>query len=179
MGTRVWQWDRIRAAAGISPADEGVPGVNDWSGPVAAVAPFADALAAATRLLRARVRSAGFRLKDTPPVGPLQGIGVVAAGEALLSPSARHRIEESVRRPDSSPSGPVNRSGVTEREGEVRLVARGWSNAQIADTLDVTAATVKTRVSRLRMKLGLRDRARFVVTAYDSGLVRVGNTERR
>jgi DNA-binding NarL/FixJ family response regulator len=117
--------------------------------------------------------ASGFLLKDTPPTELLTGIRVVAAGEALLAPSVtRHLIEEFVRAgPGVRPPTPAL-SDLTERELEVlMLVARGRTNAEIAQDLFVTPATVKTHVSRLLMKLGSRDRAQLVVVAYESGLV--------
>jgi DNA-binding NarL/FixJ family response regulator len=117
--------------------------------------------------------ASGFLLKDTPPAELLNGIRVVAAGDALLAPSVtRHLIEEFVRRPSPSRPAPRDLSGLTERELEVlTLVARGRSNQEIADQLVVTPATVKTHMSRLLMKLAARDRAQLVVLAYETGLV--------
>jgi DNA-binding NarL/FixJ family response regulator len=123
-----------------------------------------------------RAGASGFLLKDTPPAELLHGIRVVAAGDALLAPSVtRHLIEEYVRRPESGRLPPRDLAVLTEREAEVlTLVARGWSNAEIADSLFVTAATAKTHVSRLLMKLDARDRAQLIVIAYESGLVSPG-----
>jgi DNA-binding NarL/FixJ family response regulator len=125
--------------------------------------------------------ASGFLLKDTPPASLLDGIRTVAAGDALLSPSVtRHLIEEFVRRPVPAPGGPVDAgggltAGLTEREREVlALVARGWSNAEIAERLFVTPATAKTHVSRLLMKCGARDRAQLIVMAYERGVVQPG-----
>jgi DNA-binding NarL/FixJ family response regulator len=117
--------------------------------------------------------ASGFLLKDTPPGDLLAGIRLVAAGEALLSPSiTRHLIEEFVRRPQSAAAAPPALDGLTERETEVLgLVAKGWSNAEIAAHLFISAATAKTHVSRLLMKLDVRDRAQLVVVAYETGLV--------
>ena len=125
-----------------------------------------------------RAGASGFLLKDTPPAGLLAAIRVVAAGDALLSPSiTRHLIEEFVRRPQPGmpqpgrPAAPVL-DGLTDRETEVlTLVARGLSNAEIAAQLYVTPATVKTHVARLLMKLTARDRAQLIIAAYESGLV--------
>jgi DNA-binding NarL/FixJ family response regulator len=118
--------------------------------------------------------ASGFLLKDTPPTELLAAIRVVAAGDALLSPGVtRALIEEFVRRPDpGAPPPEVTLAGLTDRELEVlALVARGWSNAEIAERLVVSAATAKTHVSRLLMKLDARDRAQLIVVAYESGLV--------
>jgi DNA-binding NarL/FixJ family response regulator len=117
--------------------------------------------------------ASGFLLKDTPPEALLAGIRTVAAGEALLSPSiTRHLIEEYVRRPEPVTTPPAQLDGLTEREVEVlALVAKGWSNAEIAGRLHVTPSTAKTHLSRLLMKLDARDRAQLIVIAYESGLV--------
>jgi DNA-binding NarL/FixJ family response regulator len=117
--------------------------------------------------------ASGFLLKDTPPADLLAGIRTIAAGEALLAPSVtRHLIEEYVRRPEPGASPPTELTGLTERELEVLThVARGQSNAEIAATLFVTPATVKTHLSRLLTKLESRDRAQLIVIAYESGLV--------
>jgi DNA-binding NarL/FixJ family response regulator len=117
--------------------------------------------------------ASGFLLKDTPPEALLAGIRTVAGGDALLSPSVtRHLIEEYVRRPDPAAVPPAELDGLTEREVEVLgLVAKGWSNAEIAHRLHVTPSTAKTHLSRLLMKLDARDRAQLIVIAYESGLV--------
>ena len=117
--------------------------------------------------------ASGFLLKDTPPADLLAGIRLIAAGEALLSPTVtRHLIEEFVRRPQPGRATNISLDALTEREIEVlRHVAKGWSNAEIAEHLYVTAATVKTHLSRLLMKLHARDRAQLIVIAYESGLV--------
>jgi DNA-binding NarL/FixJ family response regulator len=119
-----------------------------------------------------RAGASGFLLKDTPPLDLLRGIRTVAAGEALLAPSVtRHLIEEFVRHREPAPPAIGRLEGLTEREEEVlRLVAKGWSNTEIAQHLYVTPATVKTHVSRLLMKCGARDRAQLIVLAYETGL---------
>ena len=127
-----------------------------------------------------RAGASGFLVKDTPPAELLAGIRVVARGDSLLGPSAtRQLIEEFVRRGVADPGGTPARSpapeslmALTEREREVlTLVARGLSNQEIGEELYVSAATAKTHVSRLLMKLGARDRTQLVVMAYESGLV--------
>jgi DNA-binding NarL/FixJ family response regulator len=120
--------------------------------------------------------ASGFLLKDTPPADLLAGIRTVAAGEALLSPSVtRQLIEEYVRRPQAVPAAGHTLDGLTDRELEVlALVARGLSNAEIAQHLYVSPATAKTHVARLLMKLNARDRAQLIVIAYESGLVTPG-----
>ena len=117
--------------------------------------------------------ASGFLVKDTPPADLLAGIRTIAAGEALLAPSVtRHLIEEFVRRPEPGSSPPIELTALTEREAEVLThVARGRSNTEIAATLFVTPATVKTHLSRLLTKLAARDRAQLIVIAYETGLI--------
>jgi DNA-binding NarL/FixJ family response regulator len=117
--------------------------------------------------------ASGFLLKDTPPADLLAGIRIVAGGDSLLSPSiTRHLIEEFVRRPQPGRAAPPALDALTDREVEVlALVARGLSNAEIAERLYVSPATAKTHVARLLMKLGARDRAQLIIAAYESGLV--------
>ena len=125
-----------------------------------------------------RAGASGFLLKDTPPADLLAGIRVVAGGEALLAPSVtRQLIREFVRRPEGDRLAPPEAlNTLTEREREVlALVARGWSNAEIAERLYLSAATAKTHVGRLLMKLQARDRTQLVVIAYETGLVQPGN----
>jgi DNA-binding NarL/FixJ family response regulator len=120
-----------------------------------------------------RAGASGFVLKDTFPEDLLAAIRVVAAGEALLAPSVTRRlIGEFARRPDPSPPVPSERlEGLTDREKEVlSQVARGRSNAEIAEALHMSPATAKTHLNRLFSKLGARDRAQLVVIAYESGL---------
>jgi DNA-binding NarL/FixJ family response regulator len=120
-----------------------------------------------------RAGASGFLLKDTPPADLLTAIRVVAAGDALIAPSVTRRlIEEFARRPEPTDAAPAALASLTERELEVMaLVARGLSNAEVAEKLYVSGATVKTHVSRILMKLDARDRAQLVVIAYESGLV--------
>jgi DNA-binding NarL/FixJ family response regulator len=127
--------------------------------------------------LRAGV--SGFMLKDAPAEQLVDAIRVVAAGEALLAPSVTRRlIEEITSRPAREPSAAVpGLDQLTDREHEVlRLVARGLSNSEIADTLFLGEATIKTHVGRILMKLNLRDRVQAVVLAYESGLVTPGDS---
>ncbi|HLK76204.1 MAG TPA: response regulator transcription factor [Streptosporangiaceae bacterium] len=120
-----------------------------------------------------RAGASGFLLKDTPPNDLLAGIRIVAAGDALLAPSVtRNLISEFVRRPDIDRPPPNTLDGLTGREREVlALVARGWSNAEVAEHLYLSPATAKTHVGRLLMKLQARDRTQLVVIAYETGLV--------
>jgi DNA-binding NarL/FixJ family response regulator len=119
-----------------------------------------------------RAGASGFLLKDAPPDELLAAIRVVAGGEALLAPSVTRRlIERFVSRPESSLRSPDALANLTAREREVlALVARGYSNAELARQLSMSPATAKTHVSRLLTKLHARDRAQLVVVAYESGL---------
>ena len=121
--------------------------------------------------------ASGFLLKDTPPNDLLSGIRTVARGDALLSPSITQQlIREYVNRPDSPALTPPTLDGLTDRELEVLvLVAKGWSNVEVAERLYITPATTKSHVSRLLMKLGARDRAQLIVMAYEVGLVSPGS----
>jgi DNA-binding NarL/FixJ family response regulator len=126
-----------------------------------------------------RAGASGFMLKDTPPEQLVDAIHVVAAGDALLSPTITRRvIEEFVRRPPASlQTAPPEIADLTARELEVlTYIARGSSNAEIAKALFVSETTVKTHVARILMKLDLRDRVQAVVFAYESGLVQPGAT---
>ena len=121
-----------------------------------------------------RAGASGFLLKDVPPEQLVEGIRAVAIGDALLAPSITRRvIEEFVRRPpEAARTPPPELEELTDRELEVlKLIARGLSNAEIAKELFVSETTVKTHVSRILMKLQLRDRVQAVVFAYESGLV--------
>jgi DNA-binding NarL/FixJ family response regulator len=121
-----------------------------------------------------RAGASGFLLKNSPPEQLVEAVRAVAAGEGVLATSVTRRvIGELARRSPSEPSPPAVLEELTARELEVlRLVARGLSNAEIAEELVITPGTAKTHVSRILMKLGLRDRVRAVVFAYESGLVR-------
>ena len=123
-----------------------------------------------------RAGAGGFLLKDTRPADLLDAIRIVHAGEALLDPAiTRKLIEEFVKRPASTDAVPPDLDVLTPREREVlALVARGMSNAEIAEELVLSAATAKTHVSRIMMKLHARDRAQLVVLAYETGLVTPG-----
>jgi DNA-binding NarL/FixJ family response regulator len=123
-----------------------------------------------------RAGASGFLLKDTPPADLLAAIRVVAAGDALLAPRVTRRlIAEFARRPEPGPVTPAALVSLTDREREVlALVARGLSNAEIAELLVVSAATAKTHVSRVLAKLQARDRAQLVMLAYETGLVSPG-----
>ena len=120
--------------------------------------------------------ASGFLLKNAPPEELLHAVRVVAAGDALLAPSVTRRIiEQFARRPVRPERGP-ELEALTQREREVlTLLARGKSNAELAAALFVREGTIKTHVSSLLAKLGLRDRVQAVVLAYESGLVTPGN----
>ncbi|MEV6155895.1 response regulator transcription factor [Nonomuraea sp. NPDC052129] len=120
-----------------------------------------------------RAGAAGFLLKDTSPDVLLAGIRTVAAGEALLAPSVTRRlIAEFARLPHGHQAPGTSLDDLTEREREILvLVARGLSNADISEYLHRSTGTVKTYIGRLLSKLGARDRAQLVISAYESGLV--------
>ena len=125
-----------------------------------------------------RAGASGFLLKDVPTEQLAAGIRIVAQGEALLAPSITKRlIQEFARATPAAPTPPKGLDELTARELEVfKLVARGLSNAEIAQELIVSETTVKTHVARLLMKLGLRDRVQAVVLAYESGIAVPGGT---
>lgn len=120
--------------------------------------------------------ASGFLLKDVSPERLIAAVRGVAEGDALLAPTITRRLIERFARPPALPSidtGAI--STLTPRELEVlKLVARGQSNAEIAHTLVLSEATVKTHVARIFGKLDVRDRAQAVVHAYEMGIVQVG-----
>jgi DNA-binding NarL/FixJ family response regulator len=120
--------------------------------------------------------ASGFLLKDVRREELVDAVRVIAGGDALLAPALTRRlIEDFVRRPPpgAAPSGVL--AELTDRETDVlRLIARGLSNAEIAEELVVSEATVKTHVARILSKLGVRDRIQAVVLAYESGFVQPG-----
>jgi DNA-binding NarL/FixJ family response regulator len=121
-----------------------------------------------------RAGASGFLLKDVTAEQLFHAVRVIAAGEALLAPTVTRRliIEFARQRPRADGSGATRLAALTPRETQVlRLVAEGLSNPEIAARLGVTEETVKTHVSRVLAKLGLRDRTQAVVTAYETGLV--------
>jgi DNA-binding NarL/FixJ family response regulator len=120
-----------------------------------------------------RYGASGFLTKDTKPADLLLAVRLVAAGEALLSPSVTRRVvREFANRPARVARPHPQLATLTEREREiVGLVGAGLSNDEIAARLVVSPATARTHVSRAMIKLGARDRARLVVFAYQSGLV--------
>lgn len=124
-----------------------------------------------------RAGAGGFLLKDAEPAELLHGIRVVAAGDALLSPSVTRRVVEAFsRRPAPVSPPPALLEELTDREREVvGLVGRGLSNDDIAAELFISTATARTHVSRAMGKIGARDRAQMVVFAYEAGLVSPGH----
>jgi DNA-binding NarL/FixJ family response regulator len=121
-----------------------------------------------------RAGASGFLLKDAGRERLVDAVRTVAAGDSLFAPSVLQRlVDHYVARPPAGRA--VGLDGLSEREIEVlRLVGRGCSNAEIAETLIISHATVKTHVRNLLAKLGLRDRVQAVVAAYESGLVAPG-----
>ena len=126
-----------------------------------------------------RAGASGFLLKDTTPEDLHRAIHQVADGGALIAPAVTRRlVAEFVARPPKRAPDPDGLDELTAREVDVlRLVARGLSNAEIADLLVLSPLTAKTHVSRVLTKLGARDRAQLVVAAYESGLVLPGDAK--
>ncbi|MFG2073869.1 response regulator [Nonomuraea maritima] len=119
--------------------------------------------------------ASGFLVKDTEPAELIQAVRVVAAGEALLSPSVTRRLIAEYASHAKEPVATDGLDQLTEREREVlALVGTGMTNDEIAAKLFVSPATAKTHVSRTMTKLHARDRAQLVVIAYESGLVKPG-----
>jgi DNA-binding NarL/FixJ family response regulator len=123
--------------------------------------------------------ASGFLLKDVAPEQLLAGIRVIAHGDSLLSPSVTRRLMESfVRDHPRTPQPPPGLEELTARELEIfGLIARGLSNAEIAEQLVVSSTTIKTHVARVLIKLGLRDRVQAVVRAYETGVIRPGTEQ--
>jgi DNA-binding NarL/FixJ family response regulator len=124
-----------------------------------------------------RVGASGFLLKDAGPHELLNAIRVVAAGDALIAPSITRRLiaEFAARRDPNARAAVI--AELTEREREILgLVARGLTNAEIADRLVISPLTTKTHVSRILRKLDCRDRAQLVTLAYESGLATPGES---
>ncbi|MBB4895064.1 DNA-binding NarL/FixJ family response regulator [Streptomyces olivoverticillatus] len=122
-----------------------------------------------------RAGASGFLLKDASAAELAQAVRVVAGGDALLAPNITKRLIAEFSRMAAAPRAPLKDriGGLTERETEVlSLIAQGLSNAEIAARLVVAEQTVKTHVSRILVKLGLRDRTQAAVFAYETGLIR-------
>jgi DNA-binding NarL/FixJ family response regulator len=123
-----------------------------------------------------RAGASGFLLKGAPTDQVIEAVRVVATGDALISPSVTRRlIDEFARRPRADAAPPPEIEELTARERDVlEQVARGRSNPEIADELVVSAATVKTHVAHILMKLGVRDRVQAVILLYESGVIQPG-----
>jgi DNA-binding NarL/FixJ family response regulator len=124
-----------------------------------------------------RAGASGFLLKTVPPARLVEAVRTVVDGEALLAPEVTRRlIEEFVRRPPPGEPDRERLAGLTDRELEVLLlIARGRSNAEVAQELYLSGATVKTHVNRILSKLDARDRVQAVIAAYELGVVRPGD----
>jgi DNA-binding NarL/FixJ family response regulator len=127
-----------------------------------------------------RAGAGGFMLKDAPPERLAEAVRTIAAGDSLLAPAVTRRlVERFVRLPPPDTARRETFAELTERELHVLgLVARGLSNAEIAAALFLSEATVKTHLTRILAKLGLRDRVQAVVLAYESGLIEPGAADR-
>jgi DNA-binding NarL/FixJ family response regulator len=122
-----------------------------------------------------RAGASGFLLKDATPDELVAAVRVIAAGESLLAPAVTSRLIAHFARQPAMASTPPSLEALTPREREVLVwVARGESNSEIANRLVLAEQTVKTHVSRIFLKLGIRDRAQAVMVAYESGLVAPG-----
>jgi DNA-binding NarL/FixJ family response regulator len=125
-----------------------------------------------------RAGASGFLLKDVTPEDLVRAVRTVADGDAIVAPSVTRRLLDRYAHTfvvDPSSETPPELASLTERELEVlRLMSRGMSNQEIAETLFVAETTVKTHVGRVLMKLGVRDRVQAVVYAYEQGVVRPG-----
>lgn len=126
----------------------------------------------------ARAGATGFLLKAAPPEQLVAAVRVAATGETLLAPAITRRLlDEFTRRPPPGTAVPPAVARLTDRERQVLiLIARGLSNTEVAHELVVSEGTVTSHLNRLLAKLGVRDRVQAVVLAYESGLVRPGDT---
>jgi len=119
--------------------------------------------------------ASGFLLKDVQPAELVDAIRVVAAGNSLFGPAATQRLVERFGQLPAAGTAGRSLDGLTDREREtLRLLATGLSNAEVAERLFVSETTVKTHVSAVFRKLGVRDRVQAVIAAYDAGLVKPG-----
>jgi DNA-binding NarL/FixJ family response regulator len=185
----------IQVVAEAATGEEAVQAANSYSPDVVLMdirMPDMDGIEATRRLPRQRVLilttfgldeyiisalragASGFLLKDAPTSEVLAAVRAVAAGDAVLSaPITRQLLDQVARRlPAAVSQSPARLESLTEREQQVlRMLASGLSNAEIAQALVISDATVKSHVSRLLGKLGLRDRVQAVIYAYETGLV--------
>jgi DNA-binding NarL/FixJ family response regulator len=123
-----------------------------------------------------RAGASGFLLKDVRPADLIDAIRLIADGNALLGPTVTRRLLDRFSVPDTR-ANPAIVAGLTEREREtLQLLASGLSNAELADRLFLSETTVKTHVSSILRKLGVRDRVQAVISAYDAGLVQPRGT---
>ncbi len=125
-----------------------------------------------------RAGACGFLLKDVSPADLVHSVQAVARGDSMLAPVITRRLLE--RFVDQPPEGSIGKAAadLSGREQQViKMVARGMTNAEIAGTIFLSESTVKTYVSRLLTKLDLRDRVQLAILAYETGLVRAGQTE--
>ncbi len=124
--------------------------------------------------------ASGFLLKDATREQLTGAIRAVCAGETLLAPAITRRlIEDFCRGPAPGPQSDSSAGGLSEREREVvRLIAAGLSNAEIAASLYLSEATIKSHITRILARLGLRDRVQIAVYAYENGIVRPGHGEK-
>jgi DNA-binding NarL/FixJ family response regulator len=125
-----------------------------------------------------RAGASGFLLKDVQPSQLVDAIRIVASGEALLAPTVTRRLLDRFAHtlPGAEEKPPPELATLTERELEIlKLLASGLSNAELAERLFLSETTVKTHISSVLRKLGLRDRVQAVVLAYEAGLVRPGS----
>jgi DNA-binding NarL/FixJ family response regulator len=120
--------------------------------------------------------ASGFLLKNSPPEELVHAVRVVANGDALLAPSITRKVIETFIRQPANRSNEVELRRLTERETEIlQLLATGKSNSELAAHLFVGEGTIKSHVSNLLTKLGLRDRMQAVIFAYESGLIEPGH----
>ncbi len=130
-----------------------------------------------------RAGASGFLLKDAERRDIVAAVRAAAAGEALVAPSVTRRLIEhfaAADAPAAASARPAALDELTPRELEVlELIGRGLNNAELAERLVVSDSTVKTHVSRILWKLGLRDRVQAVILAYEAGIVRPGQQEGR
>jgi DNA-binding NarL/FixJ family response regulator len=121
--------------------------------------------------------ASGFLLKDASREQLTSAVRAVSAGETLLAPAITRRLIEDFCRGPAPGAAAATAAGLSERElGVVRLVARGLSNAEIAGSLHLSEATIKSHIARILAKLGLRDRVQVAVYAYENGIVRPGRS---
>jgi len=124
-----------------------------------------------------RVGASGFLLKDAPTQEVVQAVRAVAAGDAVLGPAVTRQLLDQVGRrlPAAVSRAPDDLAQLTDREQQVlRMLAAGLTNAEISQALVLSEATVKTHVSKVLGKLGLRDRVQAVIYAYETGLIAPG-----